>query len=217
MIMSKQQTLSESIRDNYPATDYSFKKRKPIFGFGINDADYITQPTVEGRQIADPAYIAWKGVLNRVYDKKRKSKHRSYIGVKLCKQWHSFMEFRRWWMDNHVDGWELDKDLLFFGNDTYSPRRCVYVPQWINCVLNTQDFQRGDLMLGVSMEDGRFRASCRGDGSKHIFLGYHNTEEGAHMAWVEFKLSVIEKRKDEIISIDARIYETLKKKILCSK
>lgn len=36
----------------------------------------------------------------------------SYIGVTVCDEWRSFMKFREWWLENHVDGWQIDKDLL---------------------------------------------------------------------------------------------------------
>jgi len=58
--------------------------------------------------------------------------HPSCQKVRRTSTWLSFMRFREWWTENHVDGWQLDKDLLVLNNKTYSPDACIYIPQWLN-------------------------------------------------------------------------------------
>lgn len=43
-----------------------------------------------------------------------------------------FSNFAEWFDKHHVEGWELDKDILVSGNRTYSPETCCFVPHEIN-------------------------------------------------------------------------------------
>lgn len=125
--------------------------RKPLFGVGLNDADYATQPIVNGEQIVDPAYRAWAGMLKRAYDRKYHATHPTYSDVTVCKEWRSFSVFRAWWLDNHRDGLNLDKDLLVVGNREHSPRSCLYIPQWLNKFTTDSGASRGEIQIGVSL------------------------------------------------------------------
>ncbi len=53
---------------------YSVNKRKPTYGWGINDADYVVQPVINGRQVLCPFYSRWVGMLTRVFCPKYKEK-----------------------------------------------------------------------------------------------------------------------------------------------
>ena len=113
------------------ANALSIAKRRLILGVGINDADYMAEIRVDGKRVVCPAYRAWKHILRRCYCDKFLSKNETYREVKVCDEWHIFTNFKKWWDDNHVSGWQIDKDLLTDSKE-YSPESCLYVPRWLN-------------------------------------------------------------------------------------
>jgi len=177
---------------NIPATDHSYLLRKRIYGIGINDADYVTNPTVNGKKIACPYYQKWKEMMVRCYSVKFQSKNPSYIGCRVSKEWHFFMKFREWMDSQEWVGKELDKDIISPGNKLYSPRLCCFVDSSINKLLCASNASRGDHPLGVSFnkESGRFRAEIRLLG-KPKFLGYFDTSEAASSEYARVKATHI--------------------------
>ena len=201
--------LSLFIEANYQAAATSIAKRKLQYGVGVNDAHYATQPVVNGEQIKDPAYRAWVNMLTRAYDPKYHARYQTYVGVTVCKEWHSFSAFRAWWLDNYREGWHLDKDLMVVGNREYGPDACVYVPGWLNKFTTDHGACRGDLQIGVSFcnRTGKYRSSCCNTitGKQHT-IGRFSTPEAAHDAWLKCKLSLAEQLKPDMDAIDPRIY-----------
>lgn len=201
--------LSLWIEANYPSNKSSFAKRKPLFGVGVNDANYATQPIVNGCQLCDPAYESWRSMLTRAYSQKFHATNRTYSDVTVCKEWHSFSAFRVWWLENYREDCQLDKDILVPGNREYSPDSCIYVPRWLNSFLNDRGASRGELPIGVSIhkQTGRCQSHCSNPitGKLHG-LGTFATPEAAHQAWLTYKLSLAEQLKPEMDAIDVRIY-----------
>jgi hypothetical protein len=204
--------LSLHLEANYPATAKSIANRKPVYGVGMNDAHYTTTPVVNGATLRDPAYDAWASMMNRTYSPKFHEKHPTYSDVTVCKEWHSFCAFREWWLNNHREDFQLDKDLLSPGNREYSPDACIYVPRWLNSFLNGHEASRGELPIGVSFckQTGRYRSQCCNPiTGKHHKLGRFTTPEEASEAWLDFKLSIADRLKKEMDRIDKRIYNNV--------
>lgn len=42
---------SKYIEDNFRSNNHSISRHTGIFGFGINDAPYMTQPKIDGAQV----------------------------------------------------------------------------------------------------------------------------------------------------------------------
>ena len=201
--------LSLFIEANYPTTTMSITKRKPRYGVGVNDASYVTKPTVNGVRLLDPAYRAWAGMLNRAYDPKYHARYPTYVGVTVCEEWHSFSAFRTWWLDHYRDDGHMDKDLLVVGNREYSPWSCLYVPQWINTFTTDSGASRGEFPIGVCLhkQTGRYRSQCHNPitGKDHS-IGYFTSPEEAHEAWLNYKLALADQLKPDMDTIDQRIY-----------
>ena len=202
--------LSLHLEKNYPICGRG-RPRKPVHGIGLNDADYMTTPTVNGAILWDPSYSAWAGMMQRAYDQKYHEKHPTYVGVTVCKEWHLFSAFRTWWLANYRDGFSLDKDLLVAGNREYGPEACVYVPQWLNTFTIDCGAVRGEFPIGVSLhETGRYRSRCRNPitGKRHS-LGLFDTPEEALDAWLNCKLELAEQLKPAMDAIDSRIHNNV--------
>ena len=93
-------------------------------------------------------YTAWSSMRQRCYDKKLHLKHPSYKNCYICEEWLDFQIFAKWFDQNYISGYQLDKDLLKYNNKLYSPSTCSFVPQEINLALLKPCTKR-ELPLGV--------------------------------------------------------------------
>ena len=162
------------------------------------------------------ASSSWRSMLNRCYNKEYQAKKaRTYADCNVCEEWQDFQNFARWHMNNYKktnEKMELDKDLLIFGNKTYSPDACIFVPGWLNVLTVGANNIRGNHPVGVSKRKGKddFEAYCNHNG-KRIHLGIHSTEESAHNAWLTKKLEIAKEKKHLMDIIDERIYPNVVK------
>lgn len=182
---------------------------KKIMGFGINDANYSVYSTVDGATSRCPAYVAWLAMLTRCFSDGFRKKFPTYSGVNVCEEWSSFMQFRAWWIENHVEGWDLDKDILT-DKRLYSPDTCIYIPRWLNSFLQNGKASRGPFPIGVSIDraTGRFTARCKNIFyRKNGYIGKFDTAEQAYHAWLCRKLEIAFELKPRMDAIDGRIYE----------
>lgn len=201
----KEQTLW--LEENYQVNGLGCP-RKPLLGAGINDAPYRTQSIIDGKQVMCPAYRAWAHLFTRAYSDKYHAKRPTYSGVRVCDEWHSFMPFRVWWLENQADGFALDKDLLSDAG-AYSPESCIFVPAWLNSFTIDCGAARGAYPIGVCFHKlaGRFLARCCNPMSKKTeHLGYFDIPEEAHLAWRTRKLEIALELKPKMDEIDIRIY-----------
>ena len=162
--------------------------KKLVYGVGINDADYMVAPRVEGVQQQCGFYKTWKNMLKRCYSQKAQSKQPTYIGCAVCDEWLVFSNFKKWMEAQDWKGKHLDKDILIKGNKLYSPTTCVFVGQNINKFLEASDSTRGEYPIGVYFrkEINKFHAQCsNGNGNTH--LGNFESQIDAHAAWREYK------------------------------
>ena len=181
---------------------------KLVRGFGVNDADYAVGRLVSGKRVICAAYRAWANMIDRCYSEKRQKKNPTYIGVTVCDEWRSFMAFREWWLESHVDGWQIDKDLLT-DNNQYSPDSCIYVPAWLNTFTIDRNAVRGEFPIGVDYHKASksFRSMCNNPATgKQVTIGRFKTPEAAHLAWRARQLEYASQMKNEMDAIDARIY-----------
>jgi len=167
-----------------------FASRKPVYGFGINDADYQVRCAGEdGKLVTCPYYERWHSMLRRCYGEKELARNPSYRGASVCTEWLTFSNFKAWMEKQDWEGKHLDKDLLCKGNRVYCSQFCVFVSKLTNTFILDSLRQRGKYMLGVSWHkrDEIFTAQCNNTFAENRFhkrfLGYFETELEAHLAW----------------------------------
>lgn len=172
-----------------PAKRKSYTKRALVYGAGSND--YPTPIEVDGKIIK--SYDLWRAMLQRCYSSGVHKKRPTYIGCSVAKEWLSFSTFERWFTENSVDGWHLDKDLLIAGNRVYGPETCVFVPHRLNTLLTDSRSARGEFPLGVCFHKYRqkYQATVSIDGDQK-YLGLFDTPLAAHQAWQLAKAAIIE-------------------------
>ena len=170
-----------------------YQKNKLVHGVGINDADYTVCPRgQDGRQVMCPYYRTWHSMIERAYCPKLHAKRPTYVGVTVCKEWHSFMTFRAWMEAQDWEGKHLDKDIIVPGNKVYSPATCAFVSREINNLLTDHAAARGKLPIGVHWhrQVEKFQARVSENGKRRT-LGSFTTPEAAHRAWRKEKLRIV--------------------------
>ena len=164
---------------------------RKVHGVGFNDADYAVTPLgTDGKRVLCPFYLRWKSMLQRCRDPKWHAKNLTYLGTTVCEEWHSFMAFRSWMMEQDWEGKQLDKDIRQPGNKHYSPQTCLFVTPEINRLLNDHAALRGDLPIGVCRDRKTYQAVVHENG-KRKYLGNFHTPEQAHLAWRKAKVAII--------------------------
>ena len=99
-----------------------------VYGIGYIGGVEYKSSTSSGNT---KAYDAWRGILGRCYDSRIQERHPSYIGCKICKEWHNFQTFAKWFYDNYQEGLDIDKDILGCGK-LYSPDTCQFITRQEN-------------------------------------------------------------------------------------
>jgi hypothetical protein len=162
------------------------KNKKLVCGVGTNDADYEVHPTINGKKVMCPFYMAWAEMLRRCYSAKFQARRPTYIGCSVAPEWWSFMTFRAWMIEQDWQDRDLDKDLLIPGNKVYSPQTCVFVSNGLNNFANDHAAGRGEFPIGVDWhkQKGKLRAQCRNPFTgKKEHLGLFTCPDAAHEAW----------------------------------
>lgn len=120
-------------------------------------------------------YHIWRSMLRRCYDEKTQIVNYTYTICNVDKRWHNFQIFCVWCETNYIDGFYLDKDILFKGNKVYGPDTCCFVPVEINNLFKTQDKYDKNLPTGINLVGNKFKAKLNRFGNT-IYLGTFDTK-----------------------------------------
>lgn len=178
------------------------------YGVGING----TLPSrINGVLVAQ--YQLWSSIIQRCYDNNYQIKQPSYKGCVVSDNFKNYEYFYDW-CNKQVgfgnEGWQLDKDLLSSGGNSYHEDHCVFIPQYINILFNNNSKNRGACKIGVTLNrDGKFYAKVSMWG-KQVFLGSFKTEDEAYEVYKSSKESYVKEVADKYKGkIDHRVYEYL--------
>lgn len=168
--------------------DLKLYLRKPIYNWGINDADYVTQPS---KSMRCPYFDCWHSMIRRCYAKNSMKKNPSYEDKFVSEQWKYFTQFRTWMEQQKWQGNSLDKDILLQGNLEYGPENCIFVPNYVNGFFSSVSKKKAHFPLGVHIKTNLKISPYIAQGTennKRIHLGCSSTELGAHALWQDWKL-----------------------------
>lgn len=162
---------------------------------------------IEG--VKSKEYNAWTGMFTRCYNLKFQKKHLTYRNIIVCREWHNFQNFAKWYKENWkpwMEGWHLDKDILVKGNKIYSPETCAFVPSEINSLFLKANTIRGKYPIGVSFnrKENMYTSSIRGYtrtfNTIEKAFEYYKTAKEQHIK------EVADKWRDKI---DKRVYNIM--------
>lgn len=163
--------------------------RKPIYGFGINDAEYVTQPRYGKRC---PYFDHWHSMLRRCYSENSKVRNPAYGDKTVNEEWKYFTAFKNWMQGQVWEGNALDKDILIYGNTEYSSKTCIFVPSYVNSFFSSVSTKKNDLPLGVHIKTKLKTNPYISQGvheNKRIHLGCSSTPLEAHRIWQKWKVN----------------------------
>jgi hypothetical protein len=187
-------------------------KKCLVHGVGINDADYVVQPTVNGKKVFCKVYLCWYNMIARCYGSSVQKKQPTYIGCTVCEEWLTFSNFKKWMEAQDWQGKHLDKDIICAGNKIYCPEFCCFLDPVVNTFVTDSGASRGDFLIGVSKTKDRpaLRARCNNPITKiPEYLGYFKDELSAHKAWLarkhELACLIAESQDDERVSKALRL------------
>lgn len=137
------------------------------------------------------AHDTWGNMLWRCYDSNFHTKQPTYKDCSVCEEWLLFSNFKKWFDENYVAGYQLDKDILVKGNKVYSPDTCCFIPQRLNTILTKPSKSKRHGLIGVrKRSNGRFGAVYTKD-KKCVWLGTYGTEIEAFEAYKHAKESYV--------------------------
>lgn len=170
---------------------------------GVGFTDY---PTCDGEGKHIKPYTLWKDMLYRCYSEKYQEKYPSYIDCKVCDEWHLFSNFKRFFDDNYIDGYELDKDLISPNMRLYSPDACIFVPHTLNSFLRFNGGRWRDLPAGVTFKKSCRRYLARVNGE---YVGGFEDAISANHAYIDAKIQAAKSYQAMCESIRPGLYENL--------
>lgn len=188
-------------------------KTQKVAGVGINDADYVVHPMINGKQVMCHFYNTWKSMLTRCYSESEFRRHPTYKGCTVSEEWHSFMPFKNWMSEQQWRGKHLDKDIIKPNNKVYGPDTCMFVSKAINNLLTDHKAARGRWPQGVAYEARRkkqYKAQLNIK-SELTNMGYYNTPEEAHAVYCVAKADHIESLFPELKGEDPRLIPALQR------
>lgn len=186
------------ITDDFTLKNKRFNSKLHKKFYGIGYLGYGVFKT-NGSRYELIRYTKWKSMLNRCYGDF--DSNPSYSTCKVCEEWHNYQNYAKWYDENYIEGYHLDKDLLQQGaeNKIYSPETCCFIPNYINLFLQDKNtISKGKTgIVGVTFSNSsgknKYRASINIDG-KNTYLGEFDNIEEAEKCYKEaysLKLEII--------------------------
>ena len=164
---------------------------------GINDCKGNVFHLVDGKKKEIESYSYWRGMMTRVY--KRNSP--TYKDVTVCKEWHRFSNFKKWFDENYytIEGYKmsLDKDILKPNNNIYCPEYCCFVPLGLNAAFSNKQRNNKTGYTGVNKGRRRGYTSFIKINGKNKNLGTFETKEDAYFAYCKARNNHISSLADK--------------------
>lgn len=173
-----------------------------VYGVGINDMPVGTC-SENNRDL--PFYKSWCGMLERCYSSKLHLRNPAYVGCVVCDEWLILSNYKIWYDENHVDGYQLDKDLLVDGNKIYSPESCVFVTRDLNNLIKKFSKNCGKYGLPMGVTYNKPRGNYMAQISlyrKNKYLGSFKTAEEAHEVYSKVKAEHIIEVVESLRGVD---------------
>lgn len=192
---------------------------KYIDNFKDTNGLWARQPLINGKQHYTKSGIVWNNIRIRcLAGGAVQIKRPTYIGCVMSENFSDYQYFVEWHQNQigfGVDGYDIDKDILFSNNKIYSEMACVLVPSGLNSFFCESATWADKYPRGVTFYKSRnkFRARICID-NVSCLLGYFDTIDDASNAYSEAKRNeanrwVLRLESGEF-PIDARVIEAIK-------
>lgn len=139
-------------------------------------------------------------------------KYPTYIDCSVCTDWLEFQNFAKWFSENYIEGYQLDKDILKKGNKIYAPEFCVFIPQEINKLFNDSKNQGSKTPQGVDAIFNpvlRYKVTISKYAKRH-YLGCFDNLDTAKSVYKKEKESYVKQVAEEHFNLGNISLETFK-------
>lgn len=164
-----------------------------VYGVGVNDR---SRPAYINNK-ATKEYDHWVGMLERCFGKnKHISLRETYLNCNCSDGFKSYSHFYDWCQTQigfDQNGWQLDKDILFFGNKFYSEDNCVFVPSEVNNFIQMRNKLNTSGYYGTSYHKAskKYAAQISFNGKrKHLGLFENPKDAEKYYFLVKYKMAV---------------------------
>lgn len=178
-----------------------------LYGVGINDLD---EPiSYKGKPFK--FYKVWSAMLYRCYYKKFHEKEHTYSDCSVCNGWIYLSNFKRWFDENYIEGYELDKDLLSKGSKIYSPETCCFLPKEINTIFTNSKKNKSVYGIGVYKKGNIFYAAINKNTYNNYIGSFDNADDAREAYNKERRKYIIEiaNKYHNNGAINEKIYDAL--------
>lgn len=143
------------------------------------------QSNINGKNTKE--YDAWSHMFTRCYSEIYHSKYPTYIDCEVDEVWWNFQVFAEWYCNTgyYNTDYQLDKDLIVYGNKVYSPEACCVIPIDINIAIQDKKSNR-TLPTGVYKRGNKYIVQVNSTLFK-AYIGSFNTIEEASSQYVKCK------------------------------
>lgn len=168
-----------------------------IYNWGIND--YPKAISVKGKHFK--SYETWANMVRRCYCEKYHKTVKSYMDCEIWEYWKYYSAYKLWYDNNYIEGYHMDKDILFKGNKIYSPDKCSFVPKEINLLVLKSEKARGKYPIGVCWNNAvKKYVSILSINGKKKYLGKFDTPKEAFEVYKIAKEAHVKKIAKEYYS-----------------
>lgn len=182
------------------------------YGVGYFGENPLAVCQVDGKKSKE--YILWQSMMQRCYSSVRHDASPNYIGCSVSDYFKNFGNFYDWCQSQSgfkLNGWALDKDLLFKGNTMYSEDNCVFLPSHINTFLTKTSKPNITGFIGVKyLNKYNKYTAVLFKNKKAIYSKYLSSAEEASDEYVKMKkqhaMELADQHKD---NLDVRAYHAL--------
>lgn len=175
--------------------------RKNEYESGILDINY---PYVSDKLTAK-AHKIWCAIFRRI---KTRFEYKDCI---VSDEWRYFSNFLKWFKENYIEGYHLDKDVICKGNRCYCKEFCAFIPPAINSLLTNRRNHRNSLLGTSKTRNGNYQSHLSIHG--HLTnIGTFDTPEAAFYAYKTAKEAYIKEVAQEYYDagkITKRVYDAL--------
>lgn len=148
----------------------------------------------------------WLGMMQRCYSLDFKKNRHTYKDCTVHSDWHNFQNFAKWFEENYIEGYCLDKDFTVMNNKEYSENTCKFIPNKINVILTNVSSSNKKYLVGVNLhKTGKFQATLSIK-NKRVYLGLFDKEIEAFIAYKKAKEAYL---KEQLICFRNEIGEII--------
>ena len=184
-----------------------------VVGYGYLGVGHQKTKDENGKDFK--SYNMWASMIRRVFlpDKDRKN------DLKICDEWLNYQEFANWFDLNYyeIEDCEVIITNTFFNKDEkmYSPETTIFLPRFINLLINTNGHGDKKLPRGISYDCKRFiepyRVSFKKYKENTKCYGSYQTFQEAYKVLKYEKEKYIHEVADELIDVlPYKIFSELK-------